>query len=472
MKARWMEALRRTGIGVRRGCRALALALPLVLPLPLALPLALLLASPSQAAALLAGPMAGARDMRGVSLWLQADGPARVQIEYWPEERPAQVRRTRPLRLSEADDFAATLRIEDLDPGRAYGYRVRLDGRPLAGEPPLRFTTQALWQWRSDPPDFAVVLGSCSYINEEGHDRPGSPYGGGYGIFGAMAAQRPDMVLWLGDNLYFREPDLGSPWAMARRWRHDRALPELQPLARTGHHFAIWDDHDYGPNDASSAWQFKGEALSLFRRYWANPSYGLPGVPGIFTVVSFNDVDFFLLDDRWHRDRDRLQAPAKTMLGAAQLRWLQNALLSSNARFKVIANGSQMLGEGSRGEGWHHFPEERGAFLEWLAGARVDGVLFLSGDRHFTELTRSERPGNYPLFELTCSPLTAGSWMPEGEARRPNVVPGTLVGERNFCRLEFSGPGKVRQLVIKSFNARGEELWRQEIRAEELRTAR
>lgn len=34
-------------------------------------------------------------------------------------------------------------------------------------------------------------------------------------------------------------------------------------------------------------------------------------------------------------------------------------------------------------------------------------MFFLSGDIHYTHLTERERPGTYPLIELTCSPLTA-----------------------------------------------------------------
>ena len=36
--------------------------------------------------------------------------------------------------------------------------------------------------------------------------------------------------------------------------------------------------------------------------------------------------------------------------------------------------------------------------------------MFLSGDRHFTELLKVERPGTYPLYEFTSSPLTSRPW--------------------------------------------------------------
>ena len=112
-----------------------------------------------------------------------------------------------------------------------------------------------------------------------------------------------------------------------------------------------------------------------------NPSFGLPELPGVFTVVSYNDVDFFLLDDRTYRDSDRLvHTAAKSLYGAAQLRWLKNALLASSAGFKVIAGGSQFLSD--RGaESWGNFPEEKSAFLDWTV-QKSSSYVFTSGGAH------------------------------------------------------------------------------------------
>ena len=294
-------------------------------------------------------------------------------------------------------------------------------------------------------------------------------YGAGYEIFSAMAKRQAEMMLWLGDNLYFREADYSSRWGMAYRYRKDRSLPELQSLLQTGHHYAIWDDHDYGPNDSNSSFIFKDESLKLFKRYWANPSYGLPEVPGVFTKVTFNDADFFLLDDRYYRDNDFEQdSKEKAMFGQAQMKWLRNALLESTATFKIIATGGELLNEYGTKEGWKHFPDEKNAFLDWLYRSRIDGVLFLSGDRHLTALTRVQRKGAYPLYELTCSPLTSGPRSADKEKDRTNIVEGTLVGERNFCELEFNGKKTGRAITLKSFNSQGKLNWERTIALSEL----
>ena len=150
------------------------------------------------AAELRAGPMAGASYMRGAKLWMQATGPAKAVIEYWDTREPKKLLRTAPLTLTADEDFVAHVDIGALEPGRTYGYRVRLDGKEQKVPQSLTFRTQALWQWRGDAPDWKLAFGTCAYTNEAAYDRPGKPYGGSpeaTGIYDSIAAQKPDMML-------------------------------------------------------------------------------------------------------------------------------------------------------------------------------------------------------------------------------------------------------------------------------------
>ncbi|OYU43045.1 MAG: phosphodiesterase, partial [Burkholderiales bacterium PBB4] len=317
------------------------------------------------AAGLVSGPMAGPAEHRAITLWAQANKAALASVEYWPVDKPQQRRRTAATALTPQSQFTAHLRVTALEPGTRYAYRLLLDGKAASAD--LSFKTQTLWQWRTDAPDFTVLAGSCNYGNEPVYDRPGRPYGERHEIFDVMASQSPDLTLWLGDNLYYREVDYSSREGMEHRWAYERKQPYVQKLLRTGSHAAIWDDHDYGPNDSNGSFVLKADALDLQKRYWANPSYGLPDTPGAFTTFSFGDADFFMLDNRWYRDDDKLNDKQRVMYGERQMRWLKNALLTSTARFKVIAGGSQSLHKGARGDTWVDYPAERDAFLQFLA---------------------------------------------------------------------------------------------------------
>lgn len=212
-------------------------------------------------------------------------------------------------------------------------------------------------------------------------------------------------------------------------------------------------------------------SLKLFERYWANPTSGLPGVPGVFTRAAHSDVEFFMLDGRWYRDADKLVDPDKQVFGAAQLAWLRNALVQSTATWKVIVSGSQLFNDLNRFEGWNHFPRERQGFVDWLTRQRVPGVVFLSGDRHFAAAFRVERPGTYPLYEFTCSPTTARAWAsPDHDMRaNPNLIEGSVVGRNNFCQLDFSGKRGSRALQVQIKDAQGQVAWTQTLEEKSLR---
>jgi alkaline phosphatase D len=437
----------------------------------------LALAGHAMASQLQAGPMVGATAMRQVKIWVQATGKGQAQIEYWElgvaKSTPVRMK-TVAVSLTEETDFVAHFTVGLLEPGRTYGYRVMINGKEQKVPQALTFMTQALWQWRTDAPDWKMAFGSCVFANETKYDRPGRPYGGAQEdkrIFASIAGQAPDLTLWGGDYLYLREVDEDSELGLRYRWRYDRGTPEQQVLLRTGSHLSIWDDHEFGPNDSNGSYRLKGEALTLFKRYWANGSYGLPETPGIFGNHRFNDAEIFLLDNRYHRDHDALQSDDKSMLGPVQLRWLKNALLASVSPIKIIAVGSQITNQVNRWESWIRFPKERDDLLKFLIDHKINGVILMTGDRHFTQLLKNDRPGSYPLYELTCSPMTSGvSSNLDAERANPQVVAGTFVAQRNFCTLDFSGTRADRKITMRSFSNTGEKLWERELKLSELQT--
>lgn len=419
-----------------------------------------------------AGPMLGYVTLREAAVWLQTTREATVQLRLHPESDPARARLSAPVRTRGEDDFTATVVLTGLEPGTGYAYELYLDGEQVARPYPLRFTTQPLWRWRTDPPQVTVLFGSCAYINEEPYDRPGAPYGGDFHIFETMAATPAELMLWLGDNVYTREVDFDTPRGLAARYRHDRALPQLQRLLAAMPHLAIWDDHDFGPNDADRSYQLRGESLAVFARYWPAIRLGLPEVPGVFQKFSLADVDFFLLDDRYHRTPNRApRGPHTTMLGPGQLQWLRDALAYSRARFKVVALGNQVLNPHTRYEGLVNFPADYQGLLEFIRTARIEGVVFLSGDRHHSELIRLQPEGSYPLYDFTSSPLTAGPHkmrQDDPEKLNPDRVPGTLLEERAFGSLTFTGRGAERRVILRARAADGTLRWEREILAREL----
>ncbi len=293
--------------------------------------------------------MHGYADLTSTTLWIQTDAPGMVTVAWRPEGETAE--RHVELMAARDRDNVVVARLTGMKPGMTASYRVdagtdRRDGTIRA---------QPFWTSAADAPPLTIAIGSCFYLADPDPRWPGQDYGGGFGIFDVIAAQKPDLMLWLGDNLYLQQPDLLDPASMAMRYRRQRAFAPLQSLLTATSHIAIWDDHDYGPNDSDASYVMKGETLKLFERYWPNPSFGLPDVAGTFGEVRYGDVLFFLLDDRWYRSPDRWpDGPDKTMFGARQMEWLKQALVSApRAAIKIVAAGGQFWTRTSRFEGWH-----------------------------------------------------------------------------------------------------------------------
>jgi alkaline phosphatase D len=316
------------------------------------------------------------------------------------------------------------------------------------------------------------MIGSCNYVNDPADDRPGTPYGSEHEILGAMAAQKADLMIWMGDNVYTREVDYLTPRGLRYRYRHDRALPEMQPLLAATRHYATWDDHDYGPNDSDGSFPLKDASLETFALYWPAVRYGAPGLPGVFQRVQWSDVEFFLLDDRYHRKPDRWPpGPDRRMLGEAQMSWLKEALVASDATFKVVVLGNQVLNPMARGEALTLFPVEYKELLGFLRTASVEGVLFVSGDVHHSELLKVHPEGLYPLYDFTSSPMTAGvsALRPDNpEFANPSRVPGTYLAEHSFGTLRVEGPRGRRRITLRAHDKTGAVKWSHTVERSEL----
>ena len=144
-------------------------------------------ATPSEPSAeIAAGPMLGYATHREATVWVQTTDAAFVHLRYEPVETLEAGTPLGTAAPGEAStwtnadrDYIAHVTVTGLEPGVRYEYDVLIDG-VVAPEPiPLAFETQALWQHRTDPPDFTVAVGSCAYVNDPAYDRPGDPYGGG-----------------------------------------------------------------------------------------------------------------------------------------------------------------------------------------------------------------------------------------------------------------------------------------------------
>jgi alkaline phosphatase D len=286
--------------------------------------------------------------------------------------------------------------------------------------------------------DFVLTFGSCN--------RPDLPQP----MWSWVRAQRPDAWMWLGDIVYADTEDIERTRSLYRR---QRERPEYGALVEQTKILGIWDDHDYGKNDAGREFPKRVESQAALLDFLGEPKDSpRRRRKGTYDSREFGSarerVKVIMLDGRYHREKPGRDADT---LGAEQWAWLEQELRSTTAAVTVIASGYQILPEEHHNEKWANFPRARARLFELLKKVGTPGVVLVSGDRHFAELSRVDDSGiGYPLFELTSSGLTH-SWATAKE--EPNRH---RVGSR-YLRLNF-GVVRVdweRQQVV--LEARGND---------------
>ena len=411
--------------------------------------------SHSQEDLLSSGPMLGYNTMKEVQIWVQTTKPANVEIQYWRSDRPDSILSSDPYQTTKEEVYTAHLDLAT-EPGMNYDYRLLINDEEISRPYPMNFTTQKIWKWRGDAPDFDFAIGSCMYMNEPIYDRPGKPYGGSLDILGSITEDDPDFMVWLGDNIYLREADWNSRTGIMHRYTHMRAAAEIQPLLAKTHHYAIWDDHDYGPNDSNRSYWGKRITEEAFRLFWSNPNYDLTGEGGITGTFIWADCQFFLLDSRYHRTSPDIED--RHVLGAAQKQWLFDALLYSKAKFKFICIGPQFLNDDAVHDNHAEFPEERQEIINFIDRHNIEGVIFLTGDRHYSEISRLTTDDGDVLYDVTCSSLTAGS---VDGSNKPNKyrLEGTQINSHNYAIISVNGTYWERQVSVSFRDAEGKEFF-------------
>ena len=411
----------------------------------------------SQDIKIINGPVLGYAEMREAIIWLQLSkaGSAYAVYDDLSTEKKEEYR-SETVSTSPSVANTLKLRFTEVEPGRKYSYRIYVNEQKQDFDFPLEFETEPLWDYRTEPPSFSFATGSCIYVNESEYDRPGKPYGGEYGIFKEMEKMEPDALLWLGDNTYLREADYFTRTGYLKRYTHSRAVPALQSLMAGANNYAIWDDHDFGPNDASGSWINRDLALEVFKLFWPNPSFGYRDMPSTFSAFNYRDCDFIMMDNRFYRSEVDSKGEGQ-IFGNKQVDRMIDLLKQSRAPFKFVLSGGQLLNTAKVYENHSNYAAERAYIIKRIEEENIKNVVFLTGDRHHSEYSRLELSNGNTIYDFTISPLTSSANTNVNE-QNDLQVEGSLIQERNFAMAEITGPRKKRVLNFSFYSNTGELL--------------
>lgn len=341
---------------------------------------------------------------------------------------------------------AVHVEVAGLASGSGYFYRF------IAGD-----AVSPVGRTRTAPADdepvrrLRLALASCQHYEQ-----------GWYAAHAEIAERDIDLVLFVGDYIY---ESTSSPRHRVRL--HEGPVPRSLEAYRARHatykldadlraaHAAhpwvlTWDDHEVENDYAGEASPSGLDAAAFLRRraaaYQAYFEH-LPVSPAMAprgAAMRIHDqfrwgrlAELWTLDARQHRSVqacgsgarsggrvlsgcDELDDPARTVLGAAQERWLTQGLAASQRPWKLIAQASQLsdssiatpIGRRLYSDGWDGYPRARERLLDAVAQAGGGGnTLVLGGDvhRHVAAQLR-QRPGDprSPVVaaEFVCSSVS------------------------------------------------------------------
>jgi alkaline phosphatase D len=404
-----------------------------------------------------AGPVIGHSTETSTIIWYQCLRYQRDSMYLQPKESAVKIWPDSIQRIAVANSVSIKAYFNHLSPGIAYDMYF----------PYIQRKKIPLFRPDFTKSNFSFLLGSCMLTLP----LPGKSIypGKRIEIFRSMARDTTnDFMLWMGDYVYYADVQLKVKSGMFHRMNHQRTMfPEINQFHGKLANYAMWDDHDYGPNNAGGDFYLKEKSKKVFKTLWPNPPIEDDSRSrGMYFTVPYRDIQLFMMDGRYHKfNKDSLHQ----MWGKTQLDWLKKNLAASKATFKFIVNGSQMLTKSRprSPETLFHFRNEYDTLMRFIREQKIEGVVFLSGDIHSSEILRSENEGMYPLFEYTCSALTSPMY---GGFHNAEVIPGYReFKENNYGKISIETHKGHRLCIFRNFDKWGNLHWEYAISAEELK---
>jgi alkaline phosphatase D len=255
-------------------------------------------------------------------------------------------------------------------------------------------------------------------------------------IWDSIADQSPDLFLFLGDNIYgdYDGQKAFTPTAetLSRDWQMLGDEPHFKKFRQQVPIMAIWDNHDYGKHNGGAEFELKQVSQQIFLDFFDEPVDSERRLsPGIYDAKVIGPVgkrvQIILLDTRYFkgpfikdpRTREEKTAAGNvgsmasylpnedaevSLLGQAQWDWFEQQL-SLPAEIRLIGSSTQVIADQKAMDEWGNYPLERQKLFDLIVSSGAKGVIILSGNTHFSEISKLDIDG-YELLDFTSSGMT------------------------------------------------------------------
>jgi PhoD-like phosphatase len=324
------------------------------------------------------------------------------------------------------DDRVVRWEIGGLEAGTAYHYAVVVDGHRDEGRGAGRFRTAP-----AGPRSITVAVAACARTGSNG------------AVFDAIRAVHPDLYVVEGDLHYGNVTDSDAGTFLGL---YDRVLtaPAQAALYRSTPVAYVWDDHDYGTNDADAGAPSRDAARAAYRQ--AVPYGELPGGSdsgAIYQAFTMGRVRFLLTDTRSERS-------GTSMLGGRQLEWLLDEIRTASRTHALVVwvNPDPWIAPAEPGrDDWGGYAEERRLIADTIAEAGTHNLVMLSGDAHMVALDDGTNSDYSRAGGAGFPVLHAAALDRPGEVKGGPYSGGTFPGAGQFGTLAVHDHGGDRITV-------------------------
>ncbi len=355
-------------------------------------------------------------------------------------------------------------RITGLQSNKVYGYMIETDGKP---GPEGRFHTFA-----EGPMSFRICFASCATT------------GSNHRIFSTLKNLQPLIFVHMGD-FHYENIERNDPSLFRQAFDRVLTSPRQGNLYRSTPIAYVWDDHDFGPDEADGTSPSKAAALYTYQQ--CVPHYPLYRVDGnvqtIQQAFTVGRVRFLMLDVRSERSpAQEPDGPNKTMLGKEQLEWLRGELQEAARHYPlvILVNSVPWITKNTPGssDGWEPYNYERTIIADMIKKANlVNRLIMLSGDGHMVAIDdgtnsnyASDRAPNEKAFPVIhAAPLDRGPKIKGGPYSHGAFAPYgwlRILKAKQFGLMDLEDNGNRLRIQLSCRDSDGKILKNLELRIE------
>ena len=275
-----------------------------------------------------------------------------------------------PERYETASDESgiASFELTRLEPGTRYDYQVDAGGS--AG------VTGSFRTFGEGPWSFRIAFSACAET------------GSASSVFDAIRIAEPDLFIHTGD-IHYEDITRNEPERFRRAFDAVMASPTQSRLYRSVPIVYTWDDHDFGGNGSDASSAARPAALAVYRQFVPHYPLDADGTGGIHQAFSIGRVRIIITDSRSRRTPSGRAPQTRSMLGARQLRWLEDQLSGAvGAPLVIWVNTVPWIANpGSGSDNWGAYALEREEIANHIESLGLTRrLVMLSGDAHMVAI--------------------------------------------------------------------------------------